>query len=209
MSKQKTKPAASAEVVRLRQHVSMVILVSVMSATLWAQIPEHSKWGIAFPQVEAAAKLSDIRAAPPEAFEARLMLPAAVHMQPMMPIPFLRLWQTDGTVRAQLFLFWAPVASGGRQPAATDLCRDGICVTPIEIKEQRNWREVLATLAQQDACPKRENSEMVTACPHCDTLWIKTTASGKYREQFCSESLPGTPAGALLQLMNTAARVAR
>jgi hypothetical protein len=187
---------------------SMVILASAVSATLVAQIPERAQWEITFAQVEAAAGLSDMRAAPPESFEARLMERSWAPLTPMRPVPFLRLFQVDGIVRAQLFVYWAPRLSAGRQPEAIDLCRDGICVRPIDIKEQRNWGELLATLAHQDACPTK-TSETVSVCVDCEQVWIKTTADGKYRDQSCQQPAPETPAGALLRLMNTAARAAR
>jgi hypothetical protein len=76
---------------------SFPILSSALSATLPAQIPERAQWEITFPQVEAAAGLPDMRAAPPESVEARLM---ARSWWAMRPVPFLRLFQIDGTVRA-------------------------------------------------------------------------------------------------------------
>jgi hypothetical protein len=192
----------------LRASASMAILAFAVSAILVAQIPERAQWEITFPQVEAAAGLSDMRAVPPESFEARLMARSWAPMVPMTPVPFLRLFQIDGTVRAQLFVYWAPRLSPARQPEAIDTCRDGICVRPVDIKEQRDWKDVLATLTHQDACPTKK-SEMVMVCSDCEQIWIKTTAGGKYREQSCQEPAPETPAGALLLLMKTAARAAR
>jgi hypothetical protein len=185
---------------------SFVVLASALSATLSAQIPERAQWEITFAQVEAAAELSDMRTARRETFEARLM------QRPWSagaPLPFLRLVRIDGTVRAQLFVFWA---SGrlppGRQPEGPDvLCRDGICVRPIGIKEQRDWGEVVASLAYQNACPT-ENPGVVGVCGDCDQIWIKTAADGKYREQSCQVPGSDTAAGALLQLMKRSARAA-
>lgn len=186
----------------------MVILVSAVSPTLWAQIPERAQWEITFAQVEAAAGLTDMRAAQPESFEARLMERSWAPMSPMAPVPFLRLLRIGGAVRAELVVYWATRNSPGRQPEALDRCRDGICVRPVDIKEQRDWGEVLATLAHQDACPTKK-SEAVFACGDCDQIWIKTTADGKYREQSCQEPAAQTPAGGLLQLMKRAATPAR
>jgi hypothetical protein len=153
----------------------MVILAFAASATLAAQTSERAQWEITFPQVEAAAGLSDMRAAPPESLEARLMDRSWAPMVPMTPVPFLRLFQIDGTVRAQLFVYWAPRLSPAMQPGTTDLCHDGVCVRPVDIKEQRDWKEILATLAHQVACPTKK-SEMVAVCADCQQIWIKTTA---------------------------------
>ena len=57
----------------MKATVSLVIVVSALSARLSAQIPEQAQWEITFVQVEAAAGLSDMRTARPETFEARLM----------------------------------------------------------------------------------------------------------------------------------------
>jgi hypothetical protein len=193
---------------RGRVELSQFLEEIATAATLVAQIPERAQWEITFPRVEAAAGLSDMKGAPPESFEARLMQRSWAAATPMTPVPFLRLFQVDGTVRAQLFVYWAPRDSPGRQPEAIDLCSDGICVRPIEMKEQRNWREAFAALAHQDACPTTK-SETVSVCVDCEQVWIKTTADGKYREQSCQQPAPDTPVGALLQVMNTAARAAR
>jgi hypothetical protein len=188
--------------------VALSVLAFAASATLLGQIPERAQWEITFAQVEAAAGLPDLKAAPPEAFEARLMVRSWAPMEPMAPIPFLRLFQTDGIVRAQLFVYWAPRMAPGRQPEAIDRCRDGICVRAVDIKEQRDWKDVLATVARQDACPTK-TSEAVKVCADCEEIWIKTTTGGKYREQSCQEPAADTPAGALLRLMKTAAGPAR
>jgi hypothetical protein len=187
---------------------SMVILTLAVSATLVAQIPERAQWEITFPQVEAAAGLPDMRAAQPGALEARLMKRSWGALAPMTPVPFLRLFQSDGVVRAQLFVYWKTPISRGWQTRAVDGCRDGICVRPIDIKERRNWGEVLATLAQRDACPTKK-SEMVSVCADCEQIWIKTTGDGNYREQSCQQPAAETSAGELLQLMETAARATR
>ena len=134
------------------------------------------------------------------------------------PLPFLRLVRTDGTVRAQLFVFWRPGYLDARQrPQGPDVvCRDGICVKPIEIKEQRDWEKAVASLADQSACPPKDSSPLVsptggissyvTVCPHCPLIWIKTAVDGKYREQACAEPGPDTGAGALFALMKSSAR---
>jgi hypothetical protein len=207
MSKQKTKSAAFAEVVRLRRHVSMVVLVSATSATLWAQIPEHAQWEITFAQVEAAAGLSDLRTAGPETYEARVMQRA---WSAVSPLPFLRIVRTGGTLRVQLFQFWAPkyMAAVHRPQGSDIVCRDGICVRPIVLSEQQNWEETLGSLAHQDACPKHPD-DVAIFCADCPHIWIKTKADGKYRERSCNIPGPETPAGALMLLMNTAATAAR
>ena len=76
------------------------------------------------------------------------------------------------------------------------------CVRPIEMKEQRDWGEVVAKLADQNACPTK-NPGFV--CGDCDQIWIKTAADGKYREQSCQEPGSETLARALLQLMKKSA----
>ena len=191
----------------MNRSASAVILASVLSATLLAQIPERAQWEITFAQVEAAAGLSDLRTSGPETFEARVM------QRPWYsdgPLPFLRLVRTGGVLRAQLFMFWKPGNMAAvHRPAGPDvLCRDAICVRPISMTEQRDWEEVIATLAQQSACP-RQQSDVVMVCADCDHLWIKTKADGKYREQSCNVPGPETPAGALLLLMKSAAGTAR
>ena len=131
-----------------------VILASALSTTLSAQIPERAQWEITFAQVEASAGLSDLRAASPETVEARVMQRP---WSAVAPLPFLRLVRADGTLRAPLFLFWTPkYFAPGREPQGADIvCRDGVCVRPIDLKEQRDWGEVVASLAYQNACPPK------------------------------------------------------
>ena len=116
-------------------------------------------------------------------------------------------------MRAQLFVFWGRNVSPSHQPQGDDVrCRDGVCVKPIDLVEQRDWETVVANLARQSACPGRnplntvrtpngELSSMVTVCPHCPMLYIKTFVEGKYREQVCDDPLPQTQAGGLRALM--------
>jgi len=190
----------------MRATVSLVIVASALSVRLSAQIPERAQWEITFAQVEAAAGLSDMRTARPETFEARLM---ERPWSAVAPQPFLRLIRLDGTLRAQLFVFWTPkYFAAGREPRGADIvCRDGVCVRPIDLKEQRDWGKVVADLAYQNACPTK-NRDVVTVCSHCDQLWIKTAADGKYREQSCQDPGSATSAGSLLQLMKGSARAA-
>ena len=193
----------------MRATASLVMMGAALSAALSAQIPERAEWEITFAQVEAAAGLPDLRTAAPKTFEARLMQRP---WSAMGPVPFLRLVQIDGAVTAQLFVFWAPtrVAPVQRPQGADIMCRDGVCVRPIDIKEQRDWAKVVESLASQNACPiKNANPNVVRGCADCDHLWIKTAVEGQYREQSCN--LPGseTSASVLLQLMQRSARAAR
>jgi hypothetical protein len=185
---------------------SLVIVVSALRARLSAQIPERAQWEITFAQVEAAAGLSDLRAASPETTEARLMQRP---WSAVAPLPFLRLVQVAGTPRAQLFVFWTPkYFAPGREPQGADIvCRDGVCVRPIDLKEQRDWGEVVASLAYQNACPPK-HSGVVPVCTDCDQIWIKTATGGKYQEQSCQVPDSDTAAGALLQLLKRSARAA-
>jgi hypothetical protein len=190
----------------MKATASFLIVASALGATLSAQIPERAQWEITFAQVEASAGLSDLRTASPEMVEARLM---ERPWSAVVPLPFLRLVGIDGRLRAQLFVFWDPRRfAPGREPKGPDIvCRDGICVRPIDIKEERDWGEVVTSLAHQDACPTK-NSDVVAVCGDCDQIWIKTAADGQYREQSCQ--LPGsdTMAGTLLQLMKRSVRAA-
>jgi hypothetical protein len=192
--------------ISMRATASFVIVASALRAALGAQIPQRAQWEITFAQVEAAAGLSDMRTAARETFEARLMQRP---WSAAAPVPFLRLVRIDGAVRAQLFVFWAPSRfAAGREPQGADIvCRDGVCVRPIDLKEQRDWTTVVGTLARQNACPI-EHSNVVRGCADCDEIWIKTGVDGQYREQSCN--LPGaeTSADALLQLMKRSARAA-
>jgi hypothetical protein len=189
----------------MRTTVSSGIVAAALTAALSAQIPERAQWEITFAQVEAAARLSNLRTADPKTFEARLM------MRPwsaMGPVPFLRLVRLDGAVSAQLFVFWAPARMPpGQRPQGTDImCLDGVCVKPIENKEQRDWAKVVAGLASQSACPTLNDG--VRVCADCEHLWIKTAVEGQYREQSCNAPGSETTASSLLQLMQRSARAA-
>jgi len=70
--------------------------------------------------------------------------------------------------------------------------------------EQRDWGEVVESLAL-DACPQGP----LALCADCDHVWLKTKRNDTYREQSCSMPKPETPAGAVLQLMKTAADASR
>lgn len=190
----------------MKPTASFLIAGAALGVTLSAQIPERAEWEITFTQVEAAAGLSNLRTATPETVEARLMQRP---WSAVGPLPFLRLARIDGTVRAQLFLFWNPARfPPGREPKGPDIvCRDGVCVRPIGLKEDRDWTDVLARVAHLEACPTK-NSNVVAVCADCDHIWIKTTADGRYREQSCNVPGSDTLAGMLLQLMQRSARAA-
>ena len=187
---------------RLFDHLVLAALILVNAQA----IPERAKWEITFAQVEAAAGLSDMRTARSETFEARLM---ERPWSAFKPLPFLRLIRLDGTLHAQLFVFWTPkYFAPGREPHGADIaCRDGVCVRPIDLKEQRDWGEVVASLAYQNACPPKHPG-VVPSCADCDQIWIKTATDGKYREQSCQVPESDTAAGALLQLLKRSARAA-
>jgi len=190
----------------MRAMASFVIVAATPSAPSSAQIPERAQWEITFVQVEAAAGLSEMRTAAPDTFEARLM---ERPWSAIAPVPFLRLIRIDGALRARLFVFWTlSNFAAGREPQGADIvCRDGVCVRPIDITEQRDWKDVVASLAHQNACPTK-NSDSVTVCGDCEQIWIKTAVDGHYREQSCQLPGPETSAGALLQLMKRSARAA-
>jgi len=179
-----------------------VILALALSAPASGQIPERAQWEITFARVETAAGLSDMRTAPPDGFEARLM---ERPWSSIGPLPFLRLVRTDDVLRAQLFVFWAHGSDvRDRRPDGPDVvCRDGICVKPIGLEEKPDWSELAAMLAAQNACPRS-----MTACGDCEAIWIKTTADGRHREQYCQDPRDGTAADRLLQLMKRSAKAA-
>jgi hypothetical protein len=175
------------------------LIYAALSSMLSAQIPEQGRWEITFSQVEAAANLPTIRNEPSESLEARVM---ERPWSASAPLPFMRLVRIDGTVHAQLFVFWATknVPPGGQPSGSGIVCRDGVCVRPIEIKEKRDWGQVLSSLAYQDACPIRSRG-IVSGCADCEQIWIKTIADANYREQSCQQPSPETLAGAMLEVM--------
>jgi hypothetical protein len=193
------------QTVRVPATASFVTVAAALNAALAAQIPQQAQWEITFAQVEAAAGLSDIRTPTPETFEARLM---ERPWSAVAPVPFLRLVRSDERLTAQLFVFWAPrLFPPGRAPQGADImCRDRVCVRPIDIKEQRDWTKVVENLAHQNACPAKDGG--VTVCGDCEWIWIKTGVDKQYREQSCQLPGPDTSAGALLQLMKSSARAA-
>jgi hypothetical protein len=195
--------------VRVSRRTTVVpgIVAAALIATLSAQVPEQAQWEITFAQVEAATRLPNLRTADPKTFEARLV------MRPWSataPVPFLRLVRIDGAVTAQLFVFWSParIAPVQRPQGADIMCLDGVCVKRIDNKEQRDWAEVVASLASQSACPTKNDSNAARGCADCEHLWIKTAVDGQYREQSCNAPGSETAAGSLLVLMQRAARAA-
>jgi len=175
---------------------------SVLAGT--ALIPEQAQWEITFARVEAAAGLADLRSAPGDAVEARVM---DRPWSAMAPVPFLRLVRHDGAVRAQLFEFWAPgKVAPARRPAGSDAaCQDGVCVRSIALRDQLDWAAIVATLTREYACGVKIGRPGVV-CGDCDEVWVKTTAERKYREQTCQMPDAGTSAGTLLQFMRRSAR---
>jgi len=109
-------------------------------------------------------------------------------------------------VRAMLFQYWRRIdVVPSRQPAGPAVvCRDAICVLQIGLTDQRNWNDVVVRLTSQDACPPLDG-----VCFDCEQIWIKTVASGKYREQSCQEPPSWTLARELLDLMKASAQAAR
>lgn len=189
-----------------RAAVAFAIVLSALSVLMSAQIPESAQWEITFARVEAAARLPDLRTAGADTFEARVMQRP---WSAIAPVPFLRLSRHDGVVRAQLFVFWDPNRyPPGRQPGGLGMvCREGVCVRPIDITEQREWGDVVATLAAHNVCaPATQNH--VRVCADCDQMWIKTATVGRYREQSCADPDSDTTVGSLLQLMKRSARAA-
>ena len=178
--------------------IMTAFVIASASVCLAAQIPTQAKWEITFAQVEASIGLPDLRNASPEVFEARVMQRP---WSAVAPLPFLRLTRKDGSVQAQLFMFWrANHFPQGRGPAGPEVsCRDGVCVKPVDITERRDWNAV-ARLALENACPTDRDGP-VHVCADCDQVWIKTMAGGRYQEQSCPSPRPDTPAAALLQLL--------
>jgi len=191
----------------MRTTASLGIVAAALSAALPAQIPERAQWEITFAQVEAAARLSDLRTAGPNTFEARLVRRP---WSASAPVPFLRLVRVDGAVTAQLFVFWAPARMAPVQrPQGTDiLCLEAVCVRPIDIKEPHDWAKVVASLASQSACPTRNDANVAMGCADCEHLSIKTAVDGQYREQSCNNPGSETFASSLLLLMQRSARAA-
>lgn len=197
-----TRRRAALSMVALGAVCSPYVVVAIAAGERGAhQIPERAQWEITFAQVEAAAELPDLRTARSETVEARVMQRP---WSAIAPLPFLRIVQANRTVAAQLFLFWDPRRyPPGKQPAGRGVvCRDGVCVRPVDLREQRDWGEVIASLVSHDACPPRA----LNACGDCDQLWIKTAAGGTYREQSCQQPASDTLAGSLLQLMTRSVR---
>jgi hypothetical protein len=184
--------------------VSILTLAVAASTQLMAQIPERAQWEITFAQVEAAAGLPDLSKTESGTYEARVM-----HRpwSAVAPMPFLRIVRTDGAMRAQMFLYWKPaLLAPSQQPTGSDIvCRDGICVRPLGMTEQRDWGEVVENLAL-DAC---RQGPLSPVCADCEHVWIKTKINKTYREQSCNMPMPETPAGAVLRLMKTAADASR
>jgi hypothetical protein len=172
-------------------------------STAAGPIPEKAQWEITFAQVEAAAGLADMRTAPADTVEARVM---DRPWSSMARHPFLRVVRRDGRMRAQLFEFWSPRSTPpARRPTGDDItCTDDVCVRPLELKEQLDWGAVFESLAQQYACGLTTGT-VVAVCGDCDQVWIKTIAQGRYREQSCQMPAAGTAAATLLQFMRRAA----
>jgi hypothetical protein len=189
---------------------SILTLAVSASGSLVAQIPKEAKWEVTFAQVEAVLDLSELSTAASETYEARVMQRP---WSAFAPMPFLRIVRVDGAIRAQMFVYWRPAFLGPRQrPVGSDIvCRDGICVRPIGMAEQQDWREVVEALAL-DACPRegpREGKPPPGPCADCEEVWIKTKVGDTYREQSCNEPKLETPAGEILRLMKTATDASR
>ena len=187
-------------------------------AAVSPQIPERAEWEITFAQVEAAAGWPDLRGAAPNTFEARVMDRAG---QAVAPVTFLRMVRTGRALRAELFVFWGRNISPAHEPQGDDVrCRDGVCVKPINLAEQRDWEKVVSSLARQSACPRKNPPETVltadggltssvTVCPHCPMIYIKSVVEGTYREQVCDDPPPESEAGRLRALMRGSADAIR
>jgi hypothetical protein len=177
----------------------MLFALALSTAVSAQIIPERAQWEITFAQVEERAALLDLRTSAPGPVEARIMLRP---WSASAALPFLRIVRSDDDgASAQLFAFWR------QQPWPTaddDACRDRVCVKASDLKEQLDWREVLASLNRQHACP-RDPNRTVTVCGDCPQLWIKTSADGNYREQSCPTPDAGTVADTLLQFMHRVA----
>ena len=181
--------------------------VIALSASGLAQapsvIPTDAKWELTFREVEAAAGLPDLRQPAPNVFEARVM------ERPWSsggPLPFLRIVRRDGHDDPQLFVFWSTPRLSRFPPALRPdtVCRDQICVQPVDLGVERSWGQMLLTLANEDACP----SEILSICGDCEALWIKSASEGAYREQYCEQEKTRAGVDALLPLMQSAVRAA-
>ena len=191
----------------MNRTAAFVLAVVAISANPSAQIPEEAKWEITFRQVEAAVGLSNMRNVSSQSFEARLMERPWSDTQ--VPLPFLRVFRSEGSMRAELYVFWTPrTLLSNRQPSGEGIeCRDGFCVKQIPLNAERDWEMVVSDLALHDACPRDRRS--VVVCGDCQEIWIKTAVDGNYREQACQLLTPDKLARSLLELMQTSAQAAR
>jgi hypothetical protein len=80
--------------------------------------------------------------------------------------------------------------------------------TMSAIKEQRDWANVVASLASESACPTKNDANVVMSCADCDHLWIKTAVEGNTASSRVTGPGSETSAGSLLQLMQRSARAA-
>ena len=176
----------------------------VVGITLLARIPRQAQWEITFAQVEAAADLPDLSAGAADALEARVM------QRPWSaqgPLPFLRITRTGGALSAQPFFFWKPDRMHpprNRPPGPDIVCRDGVCVRPVGMTEQRDWEDFVRRLAI-DACGQRPPG----GCVDCEHVWTKTRTDTAYREQSCNMPPAESLAGIILRFMRSAADESR
>ena len=114
-------------------------------------------------------------------------------------------------MRAQLFLFWNPNHMlPERSTGAGVTCRNGVCVKPVELKEQDDWENVVTSLARRNGCSlPKTNTNTVAVCADCGEIWAKTAVDGNYWEQRCQEPGADTTLGRMLAFMRRAAATAK
>ena len=129
-------------------HVSVIALVWAAAPPLQLPIPtpDKSPWEMTFVEVEELAGLPPLATAPRDTQELRVM-----HRpwSAIAPVPFLRVFRVDGALRAEFFVFGGP--SYQRNGLAVDRpntrCsppgRRAMCVSRIDLSEQRDWDVVL------------------------------------------------------------------
>jgi hypothetical protein len=193
-------------------HVSVIALAWAAAPPLQLPIPtpDKSPWEVTFVEVEELAGLPPLASAPRDTQELRVM-----HRpwSAMSPAPFLRVFRDDSALRAEFFVF-----GGGPSYSPDQLSIDRpntrcspsgprkMCVTRVDLREERHW-DVYFT-AEWSFCTPGEQRLFVADAP---AIWLRMWSDRRYREDYCSNLTPGTPAGDLYEWMarEAAAAVAR
>jgi len=156
------RPELAAAAAALASGFSFTMTVVLIGTKSWAQVPSEPVWvpqAPPFGTIAALAGIPEIRAVFPMAGPLVTDVRVAERKGGFFPSRFLRLTDTSGDLKATIYLWWIGSLGPYEPPASSatqcTVPREGprVCILPIALNLQRDWRSVLNKVLAADVCP--------------------------------------------------------